>query len=142
MDRNTAASTSSAGAAPEDEGEVKSLSFVSMDSVESSSRWVFQDEDDSDVGAEFDDRSEDDKEEGEDEEVAAAPARARMDSEDEEDEDEDEENDRYRLIRTGPRLDSFDVEAFEVPGAQRNDYEVREVAVLGSFRLSLLGMGI
>ncbi|KAI4367482.1 hypothetical protein MLD38_023215 [Melastoma candidum] len=121
MDRNTAASTTPAGAAPEDEGEPSS--FVSMDSAESSSRWVFQDEDDSDVGTEYGDGSEDGREEGEDEEVAAAPARARMDSEDEEDEDEDDENDRHRLIRTGPRLDSFDVEALEVPGAQRNDYE-------------------
>ncbi|KAJ7968193.1 Potassium transporter [Quillaja saponaria] len=36
---------------------------------------------------------------------------------------EDEENGEQRLIRTGPRIDSFDVEALEVPGAHRNDYE-------------------
>lgn len=36
---------------------------------------------------------------------------------------EDEDNGEQRLIRTGPRIDSFDVEALEVPGALRNDYE-------------------
>lgn len=37
---------------------------------------------------------------------------------------DDEDNTGQRLIRTGPRIDSFDVDALEVPGAQRNDYEV------------------
>ncbi|XP_022895544.1 potassium transporter 7-like isoform X4 [Olea europaea var. sylvestris] len=36
---------------------------------------------------------------------------------------DDEDNTGQRLIRTGPRIDSFDVDALEVPGAQRNDYE-------------------
>ncbi|XP_062077124.1 potassium transporter 7-like [Humulus lupulus] len=75
----------------------------SMDSTES--RWVFQDEDDS----EFDVDEDDDN----------VRHRATLDSEDEEDDD----NAEQRLIRTGPRVDSFDVEALEVPGAQRNEYE-------------------
>ncbi|KAG2705102.1 hypothetical protein I3760_05G036600 [Carya illinoinensis] len=72
-----------------------------MDSTES--RWVFQDEDDSEI--EDDDLSH------------RSTAVAGLDSEDEED------NAAQRLIRTGPRLDSFDVEALEVPGAHRSDYE-------------------
>ncbi|XP_068641681.1 potassium transporter 7-like [Aristolochia californica] len=69
----------------------------SMDSIES--RWVFQDEDNT-----GDDESDD------------LPPRMRLDS-------EDEENGEQRLIRTGPRIDSFDVEALDIPGAQRHDYE-------------------
>lgn len=75
--------------------------LVKSDSIES--RWVFQDEDDSDG---------DEEDEGED-------SSRRMNFESEEDED----NAEQRLIRTGPRIDSFDVEALEVPGAHRNDYE-------------------
>ncbi|XP_028753095.1 potassium transporter 7 isoform X2 [Neltuma alba] len=71
----------------------------SMDSTES--RWVFQeDEDDSEI----------------EEDDADSRHQYVLDS-------EDEENGEQRLIRTGPRIDSFDVEALEVPGAQRNDYE-------------------
>ncbi|KAG6711108.1 hypothetical protein I3843_05G033500 [Carya illinoinensis] len=76
-----------------------------MDSTES--RWVFQDEDDSEI--------EDDDED--DDLSHRSTAVAGLDSEDEED------NAAQRLIRTGPRLDSFDVEALEVPGAHRSDYE-------------------
>ncbi|XP_043719333.1 potassium transporter 7-like [Telopea speciosissima] len=72
-----------------------STGLVAMDSSES--RWVFQDEDDTDV--------EDDED---------IPPQMGFDS-------EEEENGEHRLIRTGPRIDSFDVEALEVPGAQRND---------------------
>lgn len=84
-------------------GEING-SLTSMDSVES--RWVFQDEDDSAVG---DDEEEDD-----------VRHRASLDSED----DEEDDNAEQRLIRTGPRIDSFDVEALEVPGAHRHEYEV------------------
>ncbi|XP_031378867.1 potassium transporter 7 [Punica granatum] len=70
---------------------------VSMDSTES--RWVFQ-EDESDI--------EDDEGEGYDDSPAL---------------DSDDDNAEHRLIRTGPRVDSFDVEALEVPGTQRNEYE-------------------
>ncbi|GMH01426.1 hypothetical protein Nepgr_003265 [Nepenthes gracilis] len=71
--------------------------LVKMDSVES--RWVFQDEDESGI--------EDDE---------GSPGRMDMES-------EDEDNVEQRLIRTGPRIDYFDVEALEVPGAHRNDFE-------------------
>lgn len=77
--------------------------LTSMDSVES--RWVFQDDDD-----DHDDSAIDDEHR----------SRSDLDSEDEEDDDED--NAEQRLIRTGPRIDSFDVEALEIPGAHRNDY--------------------
>lgn len=76
--------------------------LVKSDSVES--RWVYQDDDDSDFV--------DDVDVGEE-----SPSRLEMDS-------EDEDNVEQRLIRTGPRVDSFDFEALEVPGAQRNDLEV------------------
>ncbi|KAK6945731.1 Potassium transporter [Dillenia turbinata] len=79
------------------EQERESGGLVAMDSTES--RWVFQDEDDSGV----------------DEDDEDLP-RMGMDS-------DDDDNAEQRLIRTGPRIDSFDVEALEVPGAQRNDYE-------------------
>ena len=79
--------------------------LASVDSIES--RWVFQDEDDSEIDGDDDD---DDNER----------RRASLDSE----EDDDDDNAEQRLIRTGPRVDSFDVEALEIPGAQRNDYEV------------------
>lgn len=64
------------------------------------SRWVFQDEDDSEI----DDDEEDEQ------------PRAGADS-------DDDDNAGQRLIRTGPRIDSFDVEALDVPGVHRNDYE-------------------
>lgn len=80
------------------------LGQASMDSTES--RWVFQDEDDSEIYDDDDDVSQ------------RSVAAGGLDSEDEED------NAEQRLIRTGPRIDSFDVEALEVPGALRNDYEV------------------
>ena len=70
-----------------------------MDSMES--RWVFQDEDETEM-------------EDDDEDLGLRTA---LDS-------EDDENGEPKLIRTGPRIDSFDVEALEIPGAQRNDYEV------------------
>lgn len=75
--------------------------LVKSDSVES--RWVYQDDDDSDFV--------DDVDVGEE-----SPSRLEMDS-------EDEDNVEQRLIRTGPRVDSFDFEALEVPGVQRNDLE-------------------
>ncbi|XWS68298.1 hypothetical protein CRYUN_Cryun04dG0078800 [Craigia yunnanensis] len=74
-----------------------------MDSLES--RWLFQDEDDSDIDDEEDDDDDDD-----------VLHRVGVDS-------EDEDTQEQRLIRTGPRIDSFDVEAHEVPGAHRSEYE-------------------
>ncbi|GMP39022.1 hypothetical protein CsSME_00010029 [Camellia sinensis var. sinensis] len=86
-----------------DEGsERENGGISSMDSVES--RWVFQDQDESEIENDEDDED-------------LPPRMGMMDS-------EDEDNAEQRLIRTGPRIDSFDVEALEVPGAQRNDFEV------------------
>lgn len=87
--------------------------LTSIDSTES--RWVFQDENDSVA-------DDDDVDVEEDDDVRHL-LRTSLDSEDD-DEDDEDDNAEQRLIRTGPRIDSFDVEALEVPGAQRNDYEV------------------
>ncbi|KAL2579234.1 hypothetical protein AAZV13_15G050100 [Glycine max] len=77
---------------------------TSMDSTES--RWVIQDDDEdaSDL-------------ENFDADLRLGRHGGVVDSEEEED------NAEQRLIRTGPRIDSFDVEALEVPGAHRSDYE-------------------
>ncbi|KAF5789915.1 putative potassium transporter [Helianthus annuus] len=76
-----------------------------MSSMESR-RWVFQNEEDSEV--DFEDN---DGRDGDD-----IMLHNDMDS--------DEEDSLYqKLIRTGPNIDSFGVEALEVPGAQRIDFE-------------------
>ena len=85
----------------ERERERENGGLASMDSVES--RWVFQDEDESVIENDEDDED--------------LPPRMGMDS-------DDDDNAEQRLIRTGPRINSFDVEALEVPGAHRNDFEV------------------
>ncbi|KAH7518585.1 hypothetical protein FEM48_Zijuj09G0187000 [Ziziphus jujuba var. spinosa] len=85
-------------------GEITGSLLASMDSTES--RWVFQDEEDSMID-----------EDEEEEDLRRRPTT--LDSED----DDEEDNAEQRLIRTGPRIDSFDVEALEVPGAQRHEYE-------------------
>ncbi|THU69890.1 hypothetical protein C4D60_Mb08t19190 [Musa balbisiana] len=72
--------------------------LAKMDSTES--RWVARDE-----------------EEDSDEEGESSSQRMGLESEEEDD------NVEQRLIRTAPRIDSFDVEALEVPGAPRNDFE-------------------
>ncbi|XP_031248899.1 potassium transporter 7-like isoform X1 [Pistacia vera] len=82
------------------------VGLSSMDSMES--RWVFQNDDESEVD--------------EDEEDRESEHRAGLDS-------EDEESGEQRLIRTGPRIDSFDVEALDIPGAIRNDYELQDFSV-------------
>ncbi|XP_073006131.1 potassium transporter 7-like [Typha latifolia] len=69
--------------------------LVKVDSTEF--RWVFQDREDSS------------------EEGGESQSQSSLDS-------EEEDNAAQRLVRTGPRVDSFDVEALEVPGYQ-NDYE-------------------
>lgn len=91
---------SGGGSSSDRGGEINGVGMGSMDSLES--RWVFQDEDESDIEDEEDDDD--------------ATHRGGLDS-------DDEDNVEQRLIRTGPRIDSFDVEALEVPGAHRNDYE-------------------
>ncbi|KAL8521108.1 hypothetical protein ACS0TY_011596 [Phlomoides rotata] len=86
----------------EEGSERENKGSASMDSMES--RWVYQDEESSEIDIDGDDRRS-----GGD----VSPLR----------DSDDEDNAEQRLIRTGPRIDSFDVEALEVPGAQRNDYE-------------------
>lgn len=74
--------------------------MVKMDSSES--RWVFQEQYDAEEdGGNF-------------------PHHLGFDSE----VDENDENGDQILVRTGPRIDSFDIEALEVPGVRQNDYEV------------------
>ncbi|KAL4588520.1 hypothetical protein LXL04_001411 [Taraxacum kok-saghyz] len=91
--------------------------LTSIDSAESF-RWVFLDEDDSVI----DDDGGDD-----------LPLRKGMDS-------EDEDNADHRLIRTGPRIDSLDVETLEVSGAQRNDLE--DVTFQKSIKLAFQTLGV
>ncbi|XP_010914336.1 potassium transporter 7 isoform X2 [Elaeis guineensis] len=55
-------------------------------------------------------------------------------------ESEEEDSGTRRLIRTAPRLDSFDVEALDVPGVQRN--EVEELDLRKNFILALQTLGI
>lgn len=100
----------------ERERERENGGLGSMDSMES--RWVFQDEDDSEIDEDDDDSS---------------PLRNGVES-------EDDDNAEQRLIRTGPRIDSFDVEALEVPGAQRNDLE--DVTVGRSIILAFQTLGV
>ncbi|XP_040967537.1 potassium transporter 7 isoform X2 [Gossypium hirsutum] len=84
------------------EGEINiRVGLTSRDSLDS--RWVFPGEDDFEI---------EDNGDGDDD----LPHRAVVDS-------EDEDNQEHRLIRTEPRVDSFDVEALEVHGAHRSDYE-------------------
>nr|CAD1827956.1 unnamed protein product [Ananas comosus var. bracteatus] len=68
-------------------------------------RWVSQDRDDG-------------SEDGEGSQVRTTS----FGLEEEDEEEEEEDNVEQRLFRTGPRVDSFDVEALEVPGYPR-DYE-------------------
>ncbi|KAL8264785.1 hypothetical protein R6Q59_022915 [Mikania micrantha] len=77
----------------------------SMDSMESH-RWVFQDEEDSEI--DFEDNDDDDADD--------FTLHNYIDS-------EDEDSLYQKLVRTGPRIDSFGVEALEVPGAHRSDFE-------------------
>lgn len=88
----------------EDGSEREHRGLASMDSIES--RWVYQDEEGSEIDNDGDDRASGGLE---------SPQR----------DSDDEDNAEQKLIRTGPRIDSFDVEALEVPGAHRNDFDVR-----------------
>nr|GEV55601.1 potassium transporter 7-like [Tanacetum cinerariifolium] len=93
----------------EEDGSV-SERYSSMESSESS-RWVLPDNDSEiDHDHYYHDHDDDDDDD--------LPLRNGMDSE-----DEDNAAD-HRLIRTGPLIDSLDVETLEVSGAQRNDFEV------------------
>ncbi|KAL1812143.1 hypothetical protein DCAR_0624339 [Daucus carota subsp. sativus] len=93
----------------------------SMDSIDS--RWVFQDDDDDDNS---DNDNDDDYEDLHPHDVI--------------DSDEDD-NGEMRLIRTGPRVDSFDVEALDVPGAHRNEY-YEDVTLGRSILLAFQTLGV
>lgn len=83
--------------------------LTAIDSLES--RWVFQDEDDSDMDSSDHGIADDDD--------GSNPHNdMELDSD-----DDDDDNAMRKLIRTGRRVDSFD--ALEVPGAHRNDFDVR-----------------
>ncbi|KAK8561383.1 hypothetical protein V6N13_149432 [Hibiscus sabdariffa] len=85
-------------------GEIRrGVGSALVDSLES--RWVFPGEDESEIEDEDEEDIEDD-----------VPYGAGIDS-------EDEDSPVHRLIRTEPHVDSFDVEALEVHGAHRSDYE-------------------
>ncbi|KAL9235378.1 hypothetical protein vseg_010140 [Gypsophila vaccaria] len=89
----------------EEHGEERER-LVKTDSMES--RWVYQDDDDSDI----DDDDDDDDDDG-----VGSLSRIAGDS-------DDDDSFGQRLIRTGPRVDSFDVEALDVPGAgHRHEFE-------------------
>nr|GME13746.1 potassium transporter 7-like isoform X1 [Ipomoea batatas] len=107
-----------------DEGSEREYGGLgSLDSIES--RWVFQDEEDE---SEIYNDGTDAGESGDD-----SLPRDGMDS-------DDEDNAEQRLIRTGPRIDSFDVEALEVPGAQRNDFE--DASVMRKIALAFQTLGV
>ncbi|KAJ8571139.1 hypothetical protein K7X08_038111 [Anisodus acutangulus] len=95
--------------------------LASMDSIES--RWVFQDEYDSDM-----DSADHATADG-----STPPNGLELDS------DDDDASVR-KLIRTGPRIDSFDVDALEVPGLQRNDYD--DVSTGRSILLAFQTLGV
>ncbi|CAK7356984.1 unnamed protein product [Dovyalis caffra] len=101
--------------------------LASMDSVES--RWVFQDEEE--------EEEDDDSVMDDDDDIRRMRHGGGLDS-DEEDEDTAEQ----RLIRTGPRIDSFDVEALEIPSAHRNDYYYEELSVGRRIILTFQTMGV
>lgn len=88
----------------EESGEING--GFSMDSTES--RWVFQEDDEDEDVSDIEEYDAD---------LRLRGRTTVVDS-------EDEDNLEQKLIRTGPRIDSFDVEALDVPGAPRNDYEV------------------
>ncbi|CAA2987439.1 potassium transporter 7-like isoform X1 [Olea europaea subsp. europaea] len=87
----------------EEGSEKENGGSASMDSMES--RWVYEDVWESEI--------DDGLADGGATEEGNFP---RMDS-------DDEDTAEQKLIRTGPHIDSFDVEVLEVPGAQRNDIE-------------------
>ena len=80
-------------------------------------RWVFQDDDD---------------DEDDDSVMDEDNSRQRLGGGLESDEEDEEDSAEQRLFRTGPRIDSFDVEALEIPSVHRNDYyyEVETIIII------------
>nr|XP_027112854.1 potassium transporter 7-like isoform X1 [Coffea arabica]XP_027112855.1 potassium transporter 7-like isoform X1 [Coffea arabica] len=104
-----------------------------LSSMDSESRWVFQDDEDDEEASAIGYGEGDD--ENDDADGLLSPRNGTMDSD-----DDDNDNAEQRLIRTGPRIDSFDVEALEVPGAHRNDFE--DITVGRKFLLAFQTLGI
>ncbi|KAI5602876.1 hypothetical protein POPTR_001G205500v4 [Populus trichocarpa] len=103
--------------------------FASNDSMEL--RWVFQDDDDDD-----DDDSVMDDDNGNDN------SRQRHGGGLESDEEDEEDTGEQRLFRTGPLIDSFDVEALEIPSAHRNDNYYEELGVGRRIILAFQTLGV
>ncbi|KAF9690161.1 hypothetical protein SADUNF_Sadunf01G0167000 [Salix dunnii] len=99
--------------------------LASMESMEL--RWVFQDDDDD----EDDDSVMDDDN-----------SRQRLRGGLESDEEDEEDTTEQRLFRTGPRIDSFDVEALEIPSVHRNDYYYEELGVGRRIMLAFQTLGV
>ncbi|KAJ6309056.1 hypothetical protein OIU76_018615 [Salix suchowensis] len=99
--------------------------LASMESMEL--RWVFQDDDD-----------EDDDDSVMDDDNSRQRLRGGLESDEEDEEDTAEQ----RLFRTGPRIDSFDVEALEIPSAHRNDYYYEELGVGRRILLAFQTLGV
>ncbi|XP_042062235.1 potassium transporter 7-like isoform X2 [Salvia splendens] len=99
----------------EEGSERENRGLTSMDSMES--RWVYQDEEGSDI----------DNDGG-----LESPQR----------DSDDEDNAEQRLIRTGHRIDSFDVEALEVPGAHKNDFESQDATLGRRIGLAFQTLGV
>ncbi|XP_057803992.1 potassium transporter 7 [Salvia miltiorrhiza] len=105
----------------EEGSERENRGLTSMDSMES--RWVYQDEESSEIDNDGDDRNSGGLE---------SPQR----------DSDDEDNAEQRLIRTGPRIDSFDVEALEVPGAHRNEFESQDATLGRRIALAFQTLGV
>ncbi|KAL0872663.1 hypothetical protein Bca101_022368 [Brassica carinata] len=91
-------------------------------STASLSRWVFDEKNDYDAIDDDDYYEEDERHHGD------------VDS------DEEDDNVEQRLIRTSPAVDSFDVDALEIPGAQKNDIEDSSIGRKLILALQTLGV--
>ncbi|KAG7622743.1 Potassium transporter [Arabidopsis suecica] len=96
--------------------------FGGDDSTTSLSRWVFDEKDDYEVNEDYDDDGYDEHNHPE------------MDS------DEEDDNVEQRLIRTSPAVDSFDVDALEIPGTQKN--EIEDTGIGKKLILALQTLGV
>ncbi|KAK7246756.1 hypothetical protein RIF29_41626 [Crotalaria pallida] len=137
-----AASSSSSSQSADDEGDPEMLNngVISTSTDSTESRWVFHPHDDDDNPPSDDD---------DDDFRASIHSRTRttrppphhhhtLDSEDEDDDDEE-----HRLVRTGPAIDSFDVEALDVPGvATTTDYFYQDISLGKKIVLAFQTLGV
>ncbi|KAG8364136.1 hypothetical protein BUALT_Bualt19G0095400 [Buddleja alternifolia] len=94
--------------------------LTSTDSMES--RWVYPD----DEGYEIDDDG------GGSGGGADSPER----------DSDDDDNVEQKLIRTGPKIDSFDLESLEVFGAQKNDFQTQDVTLSRRIIVAFQTLGV